>query len=51
MLERDTTLKSNLPNYAATIFVPTNEAFQKYKNGEKDNNLLMYHIGKNSLIL
>lgn len=43
LLERDDAGKSTLKYRTVTMFVPTNEAFQRY---QRQNPKILYHIGK-----
>lgn len=44
MIERNKLASAMLESSSMTIFAPTNAAFQKFKNGVKDDNLLFYHM-------
>lgn len=44
MFERTTGISTLIQQWGITLFAPTNEGFQKYKSGVKDDQLLYYHI-------
>lgn len=46
MFERTTGISTLIQQWGITLFAPTNEGFQKYKSGVKDDQLLYYHICK-----
>lgn len=51
MFERTAGISTLIQQWSITLFAPTNEGFQKYKSGVKDDQLLYYHICKYEFVI